>query len=117
MKKLFFCVLITISFSCNNSLKNKEEKSSSECKSKISDAQNKNVFGIWRLKNETNATFNIGKDSIYYIDENEYVFYILKGDSMFIYYDGFIDSCKFKVANSELILISKLSKDTFIRQD
>jgi hypothetical protein len=117
MKKLIFCVLITISFSCNNNLKNQEEKSSSECISKISDIQNKKLLGVWRLKNETNATFKIVKDSINYIDENQSVHYIVKEDSMYIYYDGFVDSNSFKVVDNELILNSKLSKDTFIRQD
>mgnify|MGYP000992913788 CR=1 FL=1 len=114
MKKVFLYILTSIFLSCNNYSK---KDSHLESFSNASSIQDSGIIGVWRLKNETNAVFKIIEDSIYYIDENQVVYYTIKKDSMFIYYESFVDSNSFKVINNELILNSTLSKDTFVRQN
>ncbi|MBC6610131.1 hypothetical protein H8B15_04320 [Hymenobacter sp. BT507] len=44
------------------------------------------ILGIWKDGNSENATFDIRKDSIYYIDQFATYKYFIIGDSIKIYY-------------------------------
>ena len=71
------------------------------------------IIGIWKVPGEDNSTFQIFKDSIYYTDEGSMFKYSTKDDSLFIYYDGWVDKSEFKVINNKLIIKDELSIDTF----
>jgi hypothetical protein len=67
-----------------------------------------NMIGIWTDGQTENATFEIGKDSIYYIDSFQKYKYSISGDSITIKFDGFDNVSKIeKVDKDSLILNSE----------
>jgi hypothetical protein len=63
------------------------------------------VVGIWTNGQTENATFEIEKDSIYYVDSFQKFKYIIVGDSITIKFDGFDNVSKIeKVTRDSLIL-------------
>jgi len=63
------------------------------------------ILGIWTDGQTENATFEIDKDSIYYVDSFQKFKYQIFGDSILIKFDGFDNTSKIeKVTNDSLIL-------------
>jgi len=67
-----------------------------DCSSSKSIAIKKQIQGVWGIKGETVNDFKIGKDSIFYIDqERSYKYFFSKEDTLIIHFDGYIE--KFKI--------------------
>lgn len=75
------------------------------------------LIGIWGIIGEENSTFQISVDSIYYTDQdNDNVYkYIVKGDSLFIFYDGYTYKSIYNLFQDKLILTGSDGVDTFIK--
>ena len=74
------------------------------------------LLGIWYYPEDINATFKIVKDSMFYVDANEWYQYKLKGETLIIYYDyNYIDTNFCEIKNDKLILKGKFGIDTFER--
>ena len=59
------------------------------------------ILGIWTDGQTENATFEIDKDSIYYVDSFQKFKYQIFGDSILIKFDGFDNTSKIeKVRNN-----------------
>lgn len=74
------------------------------------------LLGIWCYPEDINGTFKIVKDSMFYIDANEWYKYKLKGETLIIYYDyNYIDTSLCEIKYDKLILKNKYGIDTFER--
>lgn len=74
------------------------------------------LLGIWSYPEDINATFKIVRDSMFYVDANEWYKYKLKGETLIIYYDyNYIDTNLCEIKNDKLILKGKFGIDTFER--
>jgi len=74
------------------------------------------LLGIWYYPEDINATFKIVKDSMFYVDANEWYQYKLKGETLIIYYDyNYTDTSLSEIKNDKLILKGKFGIDTFER--
>ncbi|HOB27458.1 MAG TPA: hypothetical protein PKJ07_04890 [Bacteroidales bacterium] len=74
------------------------------------------LLGIWYYPEDINATFKIVKDSMFYVDANEWYQYKLKGETLIIYYDyNYTDTSLCEIKNDKLILKGKFGIDTFER--
>lgn len=74
------------------------------------------LLGIWCYPEDLNATFKIVKDSIFYVDANEWYKYKLKGGTLIIYYDhNYIDTNLCEIKNDKLFLKNKYGVNTFER--
>jgi hypothetical protein len=63
--------------------------------------------GTWTDGDSGSATLDISKDSIYYVDKFESYKYILKHDSLKIYYPGFMYTAKVYFTKDTLVMDSK----------
>jgi hypothetical protein len=73
------------------------------------------LLGIWQYPGDINATFQIVKDSMYYVDANEWFKYKVIDDTFIIYFDyNYIDTSIWEIYDSKLILKDKLGNDTFV---
>jgi len=60
------------------------------------------LLGIWYYPEDINATFKIVKDSMFYVDANEWYQYKLKGETLIIYYDyNYTDTSLCEIKNDE----------------
>lgn len=76
----------------------------------------KNVIGIWTSGENENATFEIDKDSIYYVDALQRFKYILNEDSLTIKFIGYEYKCKIqKATNDSLIFVQEEKRTKFWR--
>jgi hypothetical protein len=74
------------------------------------------LLGIWYYPEDINATFKIVKDSMFYVDANEWYHYKLKGETLIIYYEyNYIDTNLCEIKNDKLILKGRFGIDTFER--
>ncbi|MEI6946711.1 hypothetical protein V9K67_05870 [Paraflavisolibacter sp. H34] len=62
------------------------------------------LLGAWTDGSTENATFNVGKDSIFYLDEMTSFPYTMKGDSLTIFYPDMSFQGTAKFAGDTLIL-------------
>jgi len=113
--RFLFVVLCLAFISCIND--NKQVKKTTQLNSKKIITGKKGslnqILGVWKVPGEENSTFQILKDSIYYTVEGDMFKYSTKDDSLFIYYDGWVDKSEFKVINNKLIIKNELGVDTF----
>ena len=113
--RFLFVVLCLAFISCIND--NKQVKKTTQLNSKKIITGKKGslnqILGVWKVPGEENSTFQILKDSIYYTVEGDMFKYSTKDDSLFIYYDGWVDKSEFKVTNNTLIIKNELGVDTF----
>ena len=113
--RFLFVVLCLAFISCIND--NKQVKKTTQLNSKKIITGKKGslnqILGVWKVPGEENSTFQILKDSIYYTVEVDMFKYSTKDDSLFIYYDGWVDKSEFKVINNKLIIKNELGVDTF----
>ena len=65
------------------------------------------ILGIWTDGTTENATFDIRKDSIFYVDQFESYRYLLKKDSINVYYSDYTYSAKVYFKKDTLIMDSK----------
>ena len=83
---------------------------------KPSTFQKDQLIGIWISPQSDNPTLEIGKDSIYYINHDKSYKYVVKEDSIKIYYEDFIYSAKTYFYKDTLVMnspedgIAKFSK-------
>ncbi len=78
------------------------------------------LIGIWGKDINENATFDIKKDSMYYVDANKSVKYWIKEntagkDSIFIDYGGSVYRGIFYFRNDSLIIRDQRSEHKFVR--
>ncbi len=64
------------------------------------------IIGIWTGGESPNATFEINKDSIYYVDHFKSYKYTLKNDSIKIFYDDYDYSAKIYFLKDTLVMNS-----------
>lgn len=67
---------------------NSESKNTVTVKDSLSPVNNK-LIGIWTDGRTENATFDIRKDSIYYVEQMKSYRYSTRGDSIKIYYEDY----------------------------
>ena len=89
----------TISLKQNNSLILLKEKSSDSLSAKI--------LGVWTDGSTENATFDIGKDTIFYVDQLEGYKYFINKDSIRINYSDWTYTGKIRIEQDTLILSSE----------
>lgn len=65
------------------------------------------IMGIWTNSSTQNAVFDIRKDSIYYVEKFESYKYVLKQDSIQIYYPDFVYTAKLYFIKDTLTMDSK----------
>ncbi|MFY8180534.1 MAG: hypothetical protein ACOVLG_02075 [Flavobacterium sp.] len=65
---------------------------------------NKSIIGIWTDGSSENATFEINKSTIFYIDSLKEFKYKLKKDSLFIFYDDYTFKGKIKISKDTLFI-------------
>lgn len=65
------------------------------------------ILGIWTDGSTENATFDIRKDSIYYVDQFKAYSYSLKEDSIKIHYSDFNYAAKIHFLKDTLVMDSK----------
>lgn len=97
IKLLILSGLVFLAINCfsqsksNNIVQNKKDKSL--------------IIGIWTNGQTENATFEINKDSILYVENYQKYSYNIVGDSLIIHFDGFDSASKIdKLSNDSLIL-------------
>jgi hypothetical protein len=74
------------------------------------------ITGIWTSGETENATFQIDKDSIFYVDALQRFKYLVIGDSIIIKFDGYDYRCKILSATKDsLIWINDGTKTVFWR--
>jgi hypothetical protein len=110
-------VLLSITFcTCQNGVNNKQvnndtikgkEEHVNEFKSKM--------LGVWKLEGDENPTFEIKKDSIYYIDQGEMYSYKTNKDSIVIFYKDFIYKGIYTMEKGKLILIEGTNKSIYFK--
>lgn len=89
----------------NSVVANERPKSVSVIKESPKEAiQKDQLLGAWTDGSTENATFNIGKDSIFYVDEMTSFPYTLKGDSLAIDYPDMSFRGTAKFSGDTLIL-------------
>ena len=72
------------------------------------------LIGIWTNGRTENATFEIDKDSIFYLESFQKYKYHVIGDSITIKFDGFDNTSRIeKVTKDSLILRQGIEKMTF----
>lgn len=109
MKTILLIIIIACLTSCTQ--KNKTQSSGTSELIDISKLQ-----GIWTNGTSEKATFQIEKDSIYYVDANQTFSYKIKGDSIEIAFDGFTEAYRIsKLNNDSLILKNMELTDIFTR--
>lgn len=70
----------------------------------VSDKPALDIIGIWTDGQTENATFQIKKDSIYYVDHLENYFYRMESDSISIHYPDMIFKAKVLMKKDTLVL-------------
>jgi len=117
MKKNSIIIAGFICCSCNNAPKKPKEPADTSNQNQIniaapvSQAQfntlAKKLIGAWTGGESENATFDISKDSIYYVDKFESYRYALKHDSIKIFYPDFVYTAKVYFIKDTLVMNSK----------
>lgn len=64
------------------------------------------LLGLWTHGLTEHATFHIGKDSIYYVEQLESYPYVLQGDSMTIFFTDYSSKSKVELVDDTLVLSS-----------
>ena len=99
MKQLFMICISFLFIACSNKGKHSNDEGNV-----LNNNQSKLIEGIWAENEEENALFLIEKDSIFYFDSDERVYYEYKNDSLQIYYDGY----------TAKNLVNKLNQDSLV---
>jgi len=74
------------------------------------------LIGIWTDRTTENATFQITRDSVYYVDSDKTFMYKIKNDSIVIDYIEFSGSYKIlKLNEDSLVLGDKETKTIFTK--
>jgi hypothetical protein len=68
---------------------------------------NNSILGIWTDGSTENATFEINKKTIFYVDLLKEYEYKLKKDSLFIFYDDYTSKRKFKISKDTLYITNE----------
>jgi len=74
---------------------------------KTEQSDSTNILGIWTDGSSENASFDIRKDSIYYVDQFATYKYSLTGDSIKIYYPDWTFTGAISLLNDTLTIASK----------
>ena len=120
MYKILFIIAGLFLASCNLSSEDKLKDSlvkETKDKSIFSDLQQlrNKLIGMWTDGSTENATFDIRKDSIFYVEHFETYKYKLTTDSIYIHYPDFIYSGKIAFKGDTLILSSEDGESKFWR--
>lgn len=91
---------------------------SSNIPDKLSVSQKQIVYliGIWKAQGDENPTFEITKDSIFYIDQGEAYKYEIIKDTMVIYYKTWTYKGCFKVEKNKLYFKDRGKMDVYDRE-
>jgi hypothetical protein len=125
MKKsfAFSFVILLIILSCNNSFDSDSGNrmdNTMNAESQINkelDLRSTLLNGVWCLSDDQMVSFEIMTDSIYYPDQGEKYLYRAKGDSVFIYYDGWTYKGKYKFEAEYLMISDSFNVSTYIRRN
>jgi hypothetical protein len=106
LKKICLTLCFVTLISCKNT--NQVDLNKSNAKPDLT--------GIWTSGETENATFQIDKDSIYYVDALQSFKYLITGDSLIIKFEGFDYKCKIlKATIDSLVWINDSNKTVFWR--
>ncbi len=119
-KLLVFSGLIFLTFTlcnCQNNSSNPPKNSGSVSNGLTSSQKEvvNDISGIWKLKGDENPTFEIKRDSIYYIDQGEIYAFNTKSDSIFIFYNDWIYKGLFAIKEGKLILTDGTNKSIYLK--
>ena len=119
MIRFYSAVLLCFFIGCNTPVSDSASKSSltvlqKEQKSARSDRstnelraiKKEKIIGAWTDGNSENASFDISKDSIYYADQLDSFPYVLKDDTITIFYPDMIFKGRIHLQGDTLILKS-----------
>jgi len=113
MNKNLIILPIAIFYGCNNAPKSGrslhdslKRKSANELSRKLNNFKQK-LIGIWTDGSSDNATFDIKKDSIFYVDQFKSYRYSLNQDSIKIYYPDFTYTAKVYFIDDTLVMDSQ----------
>jgi len=115
MKKYLILLFVVSFYSCSTPKEKGNSKDTLKSTEKIetlknvneSNIDNKKITGIWTDGNSENATFDIRKDSIYYVEQFKSYKYSLTNDSIKIHYPDFTYSAKIYFLKDTLVMDSK----------
>jgi len=117
MYKNLFIFMVIIYCSCNNVVQKSTNLNNTSkiinkhvSVDKIKTSSNiieEKIIGIWTDGSPENATFDIRKDSIYYVDDFESFKYFLRGDIIEIHYSDFIYKAKVYFKKDTLVMDAK----------
>jgi len=112
MKKNIFVLLVLALYGCNNTTKvdqllnhSIKHKSVNELSAKPNNFKHK-LIGLWTDGSSGSATFDIKKDSIFYVDQFKSYKYSQKQDSIKIYYPDFTYTAKVYFTDDTLVMDS-----------
>ncbi len=74
------------------------------------------IYGIWRMTNDENATFEITRDSIFYFDQDQTYKYHLSGDSISVFYSDFQYRGRFEIVRDTLSFSDENGVTKYVRQ-
>jgi hypothetical protein len=115
MKNLLILLTAVCCFSCTAPVKQQSTDDSLAAKKVVAVAKVDNpenalkdkIIGIWTGGESENATFDMRKDSVYYVDQFETYKYILKKDTITMFYTDGPLSFKIHFVKDTLVMESK----------
>ena len=128
MKMVYLYFLLIVLTNCSYSDKDSTSKDSSSTKEIVKDKKPDNkssvqdvitkekLLGAWTDGSTENATFDIGMDSIFYVDQMEAFPYTLSGDSLTIVYsDMSFEGIVFMVGDTLVLSDAEFGTSKFTR--
>jgi hypothetical protein len=124
--KVVLILILFFIFSCNSNKSSSDEENKSQpivrgkyegTASLLSDTvvhtHNSDLYGLWTDGSTENATFEIRKDSIYYVEQFAAYKYVLDEDFITIYYPDTTYRGRLKIVDDELEIVSEDGSTTF----
>ncbi|QHS55776.1 hypothetical protein GWR56_09600 [Mucilaginibacter sp. 14171R-50] len=106
MKRLIYLLAVCVFVSCNNAPK-KETRTINKAVNKIPAVTKDMIMGTWTNGSTENASFDIGRDSIYYVEYFKSFKYELNKNVITIHYpDSFNYTGKIRFVNDTMIMRS-----------
>jgi len=108
LRKLLWALILVALINCKTS--NQVDQKQNHNKS----VARPDITGIWTSGESENATFQIDKDSIFYVDAMQRFKYLIVGNSLIIKFEGKDYKCKIEKATKDsLVWISNGNRTEF----
>lgn len=110
LKKIFLALSLVVLINCNTSNQVDQKQDLNKSGARL------DITGIWTSEESENATFQIDKDSIFYVDALQRFKYLIVGDSLIIKFENKDYKCKIaKATKDSLVWISNGRRTVFWR--